>query len=75
MPAKKSLLEIAKSRRQLQPRSKNYTEEQIELALAWANDDITLQQVQHALEAIGTNKGNVYTFLALCLKSIISTRK
>jgi hypothetical protein len=41
--------------------------EEIELALAWANDEITLSQVSYALT--GKPKGTaVYTRLALALK-------
>jgi len=73
MAKKQSLLELAMSKKLPKKHNKVYTEEQIELALAWANDEITITQVAHAINAtVGTA---VYTFLALCLKSIISSKR
>lgn len=73
MAKKQSLLELAMSKQLPKKRNRAYTDEQVELALAWANDEITITQVAHAIDTtVGTA---TYTFLALCLKYIISTTK
>jgi len=47
-------------------RKKKYSEEEIELALAWLNDQVTMSQVAVALKM--KNKGGVYSFLAQALR-------
>jgi hypothetical protein len=46
------------------------TEEDIELALAWVNDEVTLTQVSKAHGLVGVN-GSTYSRIALSLKKYI----
>ena len=50
------------------------TEEEIELALAWVNDEVTLYQVARACgKKSGT--GNIYIRLAIALKAHLKSQK
>ena len=66
-----SLLDKARAIKTRKPRV--VTEEERELALGWAKDEVTVTQVKELLNDKGT--GNVYIFLALALKSYIQHQK
>jgi hypothetical protein len=66
---KLTLLEKAKA---TSVRAKSMSnQEEIELAMAWARDEIGIAQVQAAL---GTNSANAYTKLAIGMREWIRTR-
>lgn len=61
----KTLLQKAKETSVRSPKNK-YTKEHIELAIAWANDEITVTQCQAALNS--KNGSSVYHSLLYILK-------
>lgn len=64
----KTLLEKAKERKMdKRVKSSKATKEDIELALAWVNNEVSMTQVGHALDT--TNSMKTYIFLSLTLKS------
>ena len=71
---KNKLLETALNYK-LKPTGKNciYTQDEMELALAWANDEVKLTQVVAALNF--KSSANSYVFLARCLKQVIKDSK
>lgn len=69
--AKQTLLEKAlKNDRKI--KKMNFTEEEIELAMAWANNEIGLRQVARAMNM--RSDGRAYSFIALALRKIISDK-
>ena len=67
---KQTLLEKAKRSRM--KKGGPISQEQIDLALAWASDDITIKQVGTAL---GKNSTSIYLALARSLKRHIQNQK
>lgn len=67
--SKKSLLQKAMDRGARKGHN-NFSDEEIELTLAWVKDEITLTQVNAALGG-GRSIGSAYTFLALCSKYLL----
>lgn len=61
---KNSLIAIAKKNRI--KRSSEYTQDEVDLALAWVDDDVSLQGVDKAMQ--GRGRGGSYTFLACALR-------
>lgn len=69
MPNKKSLLEKAKATElHNSGNRRGFTEEELELALAWLNGELRLRQVASVLSK--SNSNNVYMFLALAAREI-----
>lgn len=68
-----TLLEKAKGYKVRSNTTKPVTEEMIELALAWAKDEISIPQARKALGA--PSGGQIYHFFALTLKAYISNKK
>jgi len=66
----KTLLEKAKETKSAS-RNIKHSDEEIELALAWARSEITNSQVSNAMNLTGVN---VYTFLASRLRSHFSKK-
>lgn len=58
-----TLLEIAKARTPKERRNMDITDQHIELAIAWAKDEITYSQVLAAL--FGNNKGTMQAYVVL----------
>ena len=50
------------------------SEEQIELALAWARGEVSYTQVNFAITGKETNSGKCYTFIANGLKKYIQNK-
>lgn len=69
---KKSLLEQAKEVGRTSKIKAVYTDEHVDLALAWAKGDVSLSQVGAVLKITGTNA--VYCMLALCLQRHIQSQ-
>lgn len=46
----------------------DYTQEHMELALAWIKGEIGMTQVAKALELAKDNRGGIYNFLAIALR-------
>lgn len=67
----KSLLDKAKSLARIKT-SSHYTEEDIELALAWVNDEIGIKQISAVK---GINNVSVYVFLARALKQWLNEKR
>ena len=63
-----TLLENAKDIKVTKPR-KNITDEEIELAIAWAGDEVTIGQVSTALGYSKTQ--NTSNFLAMALREAV----
>jgi hypothetical protein len=70
---KRSLLTKAKSRPSKRYKRTAVTREQLELALAWAHDEISYVQVQHAL-GIKTPGSNTYVLLARALRAYVRNK-
>lgn len=74
--AKETLLQKAKKSSSLKKKEyHNITKEHIELALAWANDEIRMTQVADALglkNPNGTNNISIYIFLSKALKCYVT---
>lgn len=70
-----SLLEKARSIKTKNRSSRPLTEEEIELALAWANDEVSYTQVKNVLMKDDNHNTTVYTFLARALKEAIRNSK
>ena len=71
---KQTLLEKAKDRkRRYTTQTRRYNKEEIELALAWVDDEIGLSDIGTALELKGGS--NAYSFLAFVLKQFINDMK
>lgn len=70
---KVSLLDKAKSIKRKNTVGEKINNEHIELALAWADDEIGIRQIQKAL-GLGSPTA-VYSFLAISLKKYIETLK
>lgn len=68
-----TLLEKAKKTGSTRSRKTKFSQEEMDLAGAWVNNEISLTQVSNVLNKTGT--GNVYAFLALCLKSMLNGKK
>lgn len=66
--AKMTLLEKARSLHNGRKIRENFSAEERELALAWANNEITQAQVAKTLNM--HSAANAYCFLATCLKAI-----
>lgn len=69
---KTSLLDKAKSVKSTKKRD-SYTKEQVDLAIAWTNDEVSLTQVATAIEA--SNTVAAYVFLAFALAKHIKSSK
>jgi hypothetical protein len=67
-----TLLDKAMSYKKTPRARRDPTPEEMELALAWANDQITYTQAQHAL--VGSTGMTGYVRLALSLKAIIKQK-
>jgi len=72
MPNK--LLEKALNSGAKAPRKLGFSEDEKELALAWVNDEVSMSQVGKAIVDLDKSS-STYTFLALCLKSIMRDSK
>lgn len=74
--AKETLLQKAKNSSVMKAkRYPNITKEHIDLALAWAKDEIRMTQVADVLgmkKANGTNNISVYIFLSKALKCYVT---
>jgi hypothetical protein len=66
-----TLLEKAKAVK-TKARNTDFPKEEIELAVAWANNKVSTTQVAHALGQKSTS-GGVYVFLATRLRAYIQT--
>lgn len=64
----KSLLEKAKSKKIIPQKTHMFSKEETDLAMAYANGEITMAQVMHAK---GIKGGACFYFLALALAEII----
>lgn len=67
MPKTMSLLEKAKSMPRSDNRRHGVTQEEMELAIGWAKNEIGMQQVANITEL--KHSSNVYTFLAITLRA------
>lgn len=70
-----SLLDKAKKVNQNRRHGRIYSEEEIELAEAWVNDEVTISQLAQALGYPKTQSSNAYSFAALALKQKINFTK
>lgn len=65
----KSLLQKAKSYEVgKRERKDDFSSEEVELALAWANNEIPISGVAYALDLQKSHRASVYVFLARCLR-------
>jgi hypothetical protein len=67
---KKTLLEKARLAYVQKQRKKLFNEEEIELGLAWARQEITLTQIAKVLNY--KNQTHVYSFLSQCFRIYIN---
>lgn len=68
---KKTLLEQAKLIKGKKAHKKFINEEEMELGLAWAREELTLNQVMEVLAS--NSQTQVYSFLAQCFKVYVNT--
>lgn len=71
---KKTLLEIAKDGK-AEKRKTKFSDQEIELALAFLNNELGTVQVLRALQKTKTNSTSAYCFITTCLRYAISTGK
>jgi len=65
----KSLLQKANSYKVgKRERKDNFSTEELELAIAWANNEIPISGVAYALDLKKSHRASVYVFLARCLR-------
>lgn len=61
--SKKTLLELALEFKSQRAPKSTFSPEQVELAIAWMNDEITMTQLQKV-----TGAANVYVFIAMAVR-------
>ena len=68
-----TLLEQAKTHPVRHRAERKITKEHIELAIAWARDEITYSQLKHVLgfQSGNNNSTQVYLFLAMALREAV----
>jgi hypothetical protein len=66
-----SLIEQAKLIKGKKAHKKFINEEEMELALAWAREELTLNQIMEVL--VLSSQTQVYSFLAQCFKVYVNT--
>ena len=69
----KTLLEKAKLIKIKKPHKTLISEEEMDVALAWTKEELTLSQVMEVLAL--TSPTSVYSFLAKCFKYYVNTEK
>jgi hypothetical protein len=69
----KTLLEKAKLIKVKKPHKSLISEEEMDVALAWTKEELTLSQVMEVLAL--TSPTSVYSFLAKCFKYYVNTEK
>lgn len=74
--SKKTLLEKAKSYKVAKrERDNDFNVEEIDLAVAWANNEIAISSVAHALGLVKSHRASVYVFLARALRQHLLNHK
>lgn len=66
-----SLVELAKTSNPPKRSTLSITDQDVELAMAWAKDEVTLTQVQRVKRSGERMNSNIYIYLARCLKEAI----
>jgi hypothetical protein len=69
----KTLLEKAKLIKVKKPHKSLISEEEMDVALAWTKEELTLSQVMEVLAL--TSPTSVYSFLSKCFKYYVNTEK
>ena len=64
----KTLLEQAKEVKSGRTTAINYSEERIELALAWIKDEISGKQLMTVISKAHENRGTLYNFVAIAIR-------
>lgn len=75
MPKTMSLLEKAKAIPRKNNGRREYTDEDCELAIAWANGEIGMAQVSKAINFKEGSQGSIYSYLSSALRLAVQTGK
>ncbi|MDP3768202.1 MAG: hypothetical protein Q8S13_09315 [Dehalococcoidia bacterium] len=70
-----TLLEKAKNERMIRGSIRKLGHEEIELALAWARDEVTLRQVNAVIGGDPSGSTSAYLFLARALREAIRRKE